>query len=97
MIKYMYTTTEQSADHLASSRCVVDLTSGILLGPSQEKFLSSANALKVKQNRNRIHEDVSRITKTRLPSVSETDIYHGLLYREVGYIVRLGAAPVTAI
>ena len=97
VIEHMYMATEQDVDRLASSRCVVDLTSGIFLDPSREEFLSPANALKVRQNRSRVRENVSRIIKARLPFVLGTDAYHGLLYREVGYAVELGAAPVTAI
>ena len=97
VIEHMYMATEQDVDRLASSRCVVDLTSGIFLDPSREEFLSPANALKVRQNRSRVRENVARIIKARLPFVLGTDAYHGLLYREVGYAVELGAAPVTAI
>lgn len=97
VIEHMYMATEQDVERLAASRCVVDLTSGIFLDPSREEFLSPANALKVRQNRSRVRENVTRIIKARLPFVLGTDAYHGLLYREVGYAVELGADPVTAI
>ena len=97
VIEHMYMATEQDVERLAASRCVVDLTSGIFLDPTREEFLSPANALKVRLNRSRVRENVARIIRARLPFVLGTDAYHGLLYREVGYAVELGADPLTAI
>lgn len=97
VIEHMYMATEQDVDYLVSSHCVVDFTSGIFLDPSREEFLSPANALKVRKNRDRVRENLTRVMQAHIPFVLGTDAYHGFLYREVAYAVELGANPVTAI
>lgn len=97
VIEHMYMASEQDVELLAASGCVVDLTSGIFLDSSREAFLSPANAEKIRRNRPRVRENVTRIIRAGLPFVLGTDAYHGYLYREVEYAVELGAKIVTAL
>lgn len=88
---------EQDTERLAASNCVVDLTSGIILDPSREAFLSPDNARKVRLNRSRVRKNVKRLLDAHIPFVLGTDAYHGFLYREVEYAVELGAEITTAL
>lgn len=97
VIEHMYMATDQDVEWLSASHCVADLTSGIFLDPSREDFLSPLGALKVRQNRGRVRENLARIIRARIPFVLGTDAYHGFLYREAGYAVELGAEPLAAL
>lgn len=97
MVEHVYMASEQDARCLATSRCVVSLTFGILLDPSQEEFLSLTNTLKVRLNHSRVRENVVRIIGTHLLFALGTDAYYGFLYREVRYAMELGVDPITAI
>lgn len=97
VIEHMYMAGEQEVEWLLASDCVVDLTSGIILDPSREAFLSPADAEKVRLNRERVRGNVKRIFEAGIPFVLGTDAYHGFLYKEVEYAVELGADPVSAL
>ncbi len=73
VIEHMYMATEQDVEWLAASDCIVDLTSGIFLDSSRESFLSPANAEKIRRNRPRVRENITRIIRAGLPFVLGTD------------------------
>ena len=97
VIEHMYMCTQQDAEWLANSKCIVDFTSGIFLDPTREETLSANNAYRVRKNRPRVRERLKLLMSTGVPYVLGTDAYHGYLYREVGYAVELGSDIVTAL
>lgn len=97
VIEHMYMCTPQDAEWLANSKCIVDFTSGIFLDPTREETLSANNAYRVRKNRPRVRERLKLLMSTGVPYVLGTDAYHGYLYREVGYAVKLGSDIVTAL
>ena len=97
VIEHMYMCTPQDAEWLANSKCIVDFTSGIFLDPTREETLSANNAYRVRKNRPRVRERLKLLMSPGVPYVLGTDAYHGYLYREVGYAVKLGSDIVTAL
>lgn len=97
IIEHVYMITDEEVKRLEASDCIVDLTSGIMLDPSREAFLSEANAKKVRLNRERVRKNVARVINSKVPYILGTDAYHGFLYRECVYAVELGADERTAV
>lgn len=76
----------------------IDLTSGIVLDPDREPFLSESHKHNMQMGRAYTTECVSRVyTSDKIRWTLGTDANHGLLYKEVGIAVRCGADPLRAV
>lgn len=76
----------------------IDMTSGIVLDPEREPYISAASAKKMRDARPysaKCMEQVYRSGKIRY--AIGTDANHGLLYKELLYAVEYGATPMDAL
>lgn len=91
VIEHAYAVTDEDVELLKQSNCWVDLTSGIFMDPSREKFLSEENTRKTQLSRNKVIECLKKIIKAKIPFILGTDAYHGKLWREAKFALDLGA------
>lgn len=97
VIEHMYAASDEDIEILKNSDCWVDLTSGIYLDAAREEFVSEAMAAKYRKGRQEVAENISKLIKSGVRFVIGTDANHGLLYKEVGFAVDLGADILTAL
>lgn len=97
VIDHAYCITEEGLELVAKYDRWLDLTSGILLDPSREEFLSPAGAEHCRKTREATFACMEKVMKSGVKFSLGTDAYHGLLYREVDYAVQCGASRLNAV
>ena len=97
VIEHAYAATDEDVEILKSHNTWVDLTSGIYMDEAREEFLSADSISKVRYHRENVTKALEKVVKAKIPFVLGTDANHGLLYKEVGYAIQLGADVVTAL
>ncbi len=97
VIEHAYSVTESDIELLLKHDSWVDLTSGIILDPSREEFLSERGAAHTRACREATFRRLEKLVKSGVKFTLGTDAYHGMLYREVEYAVELGASNLTAV
>lgn len=97
VIEHAYAVTDQDVKFLKDNNTWVDLTSGIYMDEAREEFLSPDSISKVRYHRVNVTKALEKVVKAGIPFVLGTDANHGLLYKEVGYALELGADIVSAL
>ena len=97
VIEHAYCIDDAGLDLVTKYDCWLDLTSGILLDPSREEFLSPAGADCCRRTRDAAFSCMEKVMKSGVKFALGTDAYHGLLYREAEYAVQCGASSLNAV
>lgn len=97
VIEHAYAATDEDVEILKANNTWVDLTSGIYMDEAREEFLSADSVEKVRYHRENVTKSLEKVVKAGIPFVLGTDANHGLLYKEVGYAIQLGADSITAL
>lgn len=98
-IEHVYSITpEQVAMVEEEHKGWIDLTSGIVLDPDREPFLSKEHQKNMRAGRAYTTECVSRVYQSdKIRWTIGTDANHGLLYKEVMIAVNCGASSLRAV
>ena len=97
VIEHAYAATDEDVEILKTNGTWVDLTSGVYMDEEREKFLSIENVKKIKYHRKNVQKSLKRIVEGGVSFVIGTDANHGLLYKEIGFAIELGADIKTAL
>ena len=97
VIDHAYCIDEAGLELVAKYDRWLDLTSGILLDPSREAFLSPAGAEHCRRTREATFRCMEQVMKSGVKFCLGTDAYHGFLYREVEFAVQCGASTLNAV
>ena len=97
VIDHAYCITEEGLELVAKYDSWLDLTSGIILDPSREEFLSPAGADHCARTREATFRCMDKVMKSGVKFSLGTDAYHGLLYREAEFAVQCGSSTLNAV
>lgn len=99
VIEHLYSVTPEQIQLLADEhKGWVDMTSGIVLDPDREPYLSEASAQRFRDAREYSRACMYPIyTNPKIRWTLGTDANHGLLYRELEFAVDAGAPRVEAV
>ncbi|WP_397356961.1 amidohydrolase family protein [Oscillibacter sp.] len=97
VIEHAYCIDDAGLELVTKYGCRLDLTSGILLDPSGEEFLSPASVDCCRRMRDAAFSCMEKVMKSGVKFALGTDAYHGLLYREVKYAVQCGASSLNTM
>ncbi|MDD2971024.1 MAG: amidohydrolase family protein [Lachnospiraceae bacterium] len=97
VIEHAYAATDADVTLLKEHDTWVDLTSGIFLDEEREAFLSPDSIAKTRYHRENVRKSLAKIVKAGIHFSLGTDANHGLLYKEIGFAIELGADARTAL
>lgn len=97
VIEHAYAAVDSDIELMKKHGTWVDLTSGIFMDEAREEFLSQANVDKTRFHKQNVINALSKVVKGGVPFVIGTDANHGLLYKEIGFALELGADIVSAL
>lgn len=98
-IEHVYSITEEQVHMVEENhKGWIDITSGIVLDPDREPFLSEGHKKNMRLGRAYTTECVSRVYQSdKINWTIGTDANHGLLYKEVAIAVNCGASSLKAV
>ena len=97
VIEHAYAATDADVELMKKHGTWVDLTSGIFMDEDREEFLSPANVEKTRYHRENVKKALQKLLKVEFHFAIGTDANHGLLYKEIGFALELGADIRTAL
>ena len=90
VIDHCYWVTDAEIEALIKNGTCVCFTSGIIMDDSRLPMIPSSHADAVLKSRDEVQKRLSKLVAAKPRFIIGTDAYHGLLYREIGWMHRLG-------
>ena len=99
VIEHVYSITPEQVELVAREhKGWIDLTSGIVLDPDREPYISPSSAANLRRVRDYSRSCMAQVVQNRdIRWALGTDANHGLLYREAEFACQMGAAPREAL
>ena len=97
VLDHCYYVDDKDIDLIMLHKPTICYTSGIILDDSRLPFCPKAHADAILKTRDEVVKRLTKLVANKPAFVIGSDAYHGLLYREVGYMVQLGMSAIEAL
>ena len=97
VIEHAYCASDEDIEALVKSNTWVCMTPGIILDEGREPYCPDTFVEIVRKTREDVRHNLEKVVKSGIRYAIGTDAYHGMLYRDVGYINQLGASTKEAL
>lgn len=97
VIEHAYSVSDRDIEALVKSNTWVCMTPGIILDASREPYCPEGFVEIVKNTREDVRKTLGKLVKSGVRYAIGTDAYHTMLYKDVDYLVQLGATTREAL